>query len=171
MANDQKENSQVRTQTKALNKTQVWKEVEKLIKKHKLPKEASEELRELLAPKAGGGSSQHPPKLDKKTGEIVEAWCKYHQTYEPIDNMVVSNGKPKSYCKAAASKSNKLRKQSKDMDKEVITLMAESKFEEAQEKAKEAKKLSENLNNPELYNLEEDWSEFNGDTKAKDKDK
>ena len=165
MANDQK-----RTQTvKRLSKSAIWKQVQELIVKHKIGAEAATELAMLLEPKAGGGSSLNPPKLDKD-GNITEAWCKYHQTYEPIENMVVSNGKPKGYCKAAASKSNKLRQKSKDLDKEVIALISAGEFEKAQEKAKEAKELTDTMNSPELYNLEEDWAEFNGTAKSKDEE-
>ena len=152
------ENNQ--TKPKSLNKSQTWAQVEELIVTHKLSKKAAEALALLLAPKAGGGTSQHPPVLDKD-GKIIETWCKYHECYEPIDNMVVSNDKPKGYCKAAASKSNKLRKESKDLDSKVIVLMSESKFEEAQKVAMEAKALSTKLNHPSLYNLKEDWEAFN----------
>jgi len=159
------ENNQ--TKAKAMNKSQIWNEVEKLIVEHKISKKASESLRELLAPKAGGGTSQHPPKLDKD-GKIVEAWCKYHECYEPIENMVVSNDKPKGYCKAAASKSNRLRKESKELDSKVIVLMSDGKFEEAQKVAMEAKALSTKINHPSLYNLEEDWKAFNSTPEAKE---
>ena len=153
------ENNQKRT-----NKTATWEAVQAIMAEYKIPKKAAEALELLLAPKAGGGISKNPPKLDKD-GNIVEAWCKYPECYEPIDNMVVSNDKPKGYCKAAASKSNRLRKESKDLDTKVIELMADGNMEEAQKIAIEAKKLSSSLNNPSLYDLDKDWAEFNGSTK------
>lgn len=152
------ENNQ--TETKRTNKTETWNAVELLIVEHKISKKAAEALALLLAPKAGGGTSQHPPVLDKD-GKIVEAWCKYHECYEAIDNMVVSNDKPKGYCKAAASKSNRLRKESKDLDTKVIALMADGEMEKAQKTAIEAKALSTKINHPSLYDLEADWADFN----------
>lgn len=157
MANDQTKDT---TKVSKMSKSAIWKQVEELIKVHKIKPKAAEALAMLLSPKAGGGTSQHPPKLDDK-GNIVEAWCKYHECYEPVGNMVMSNDKTKGYCKAAASKSNRLRKESKELDSKVIVLMSDGKFEEAQKLATEAKELSKNLNSPSLYNLKEDWEEFN----------
>lgn len=168
MANDQK--LTVKPVASKSSKTQIWNEVQALIKKHKISANAASELELLLAPKSGGGSSQHPPKLDKD-GNIVEAWCKYHERYEAIENMVVSNDKPKGYCKAAASKSNRLRKQSKEMDQKVIVLMSEGEFEEAQKLAMEAKAMSVQMNHPSLYDFDKDWAEFLGNKETKSTEK
>lgn len=160
-------------ETKVASKTSksaIWAQVEELIKTHKIKPIVAEALSELLAPKAGGGTSQHPPKLDDK-GNIIEAWCKYHECYEVIDNMVVSNDKPKGYCKAAASKSNRLRKVSKSLDTKVIALMADGEMEKAQKTAIEAKALSTKINHPSLYNLKEDWLEFDKESEVKEETK
>jgi len=163
MANDQKNVEQTPTaelKVKPLSKSETWKKVEALMEEHNLPEKTRVALAELLEPKNGGGNSQHPPKLDKD-GNIIEAWCKYHECYEPINNMVVSNGKSKGYCKAASSKSNRLRKLSKEMDAKVVMLTLDGDFEGAQEMATKAKELSEKRNSPEMYNLEEDWKVYN----------
>ena len=144
----------------ALSKTQTWAKVQELLSTHKVSAKVAAELELLLSPKAGGGVSEHPHKTDDK-GNIIEAWCKYHEQYEPIENMVVSNDKPKGYCKAAASKSNKLRNESKSLDQKVIAEMADGNLEGAQKTAMEAKALSTMINHPSKYDFKKDWAEFN----------
>ncbi len=148
----------------ALSKTQTWAKVQELIKTHKVSAKTAEALELLLAPKAGGGVSEHPPKTDDK-GNITESWCKYHEQYEVISNMVVSNDKPKGYCKAAASKSNRLRNESKLLDAKVISQMADGDMEAAQKTAIEAKALSTQINHPSKYDFKKDWESFNKDIK------
>lgn len=150
-----------------MTKAQLWEaiqnEVSEVFAQNKVSKKAQEAIIETLkayiAPKVGRGSIQHPPKLDED-GNIVEAYCRFHQRYEPIENMVVSKGKSKGYCKASISKWNKINSQIKKLDSKAVDLMAKGKLEEAQEVAKEAKELKDALNNPEAYNYEEDWEAF-----------
>ena len=88
-----------------MTKTQTWVEVQKLLENNKASKALKEALEELLAPKSAG-SMANPPKLDKD-GNIVEAYCRFHQRYEKVEDMVVSQGKSKGYCKASISLWNK----------------------------------------------------------------
>lgn len=152
-----------------LTKAQVWTnvqtQVEELLSNSKVSKKFSEELLNILeaniAPKAGGGTSLNPPKLDKD-GNIVEAYCRFHQQYEPVENMVMSNGKSKGYCKASMSLWNKTNAKIKKLDSEAVDAMSDADFDKAQKIAKEAKELKDNFNKPEFYDFDKDWAEFNG---------
>lgn len=143
-----------------MTKTQVWAEALKLLEAHKGSKKLTMALEELLAPKAGGGSSVNPPKLDED-GNIVEAWCRWHERYEPVENMVISNGKSKGYCKAAISKWNKANSQIKKYEAQASSALLSGDFEQAQEFAGKAKELKELFNLPSYYDFDEDWSVFN----------
>ena len=151
-----------------LTKTQVYNntvtQINELLENSKVSKKFKEELFTILennlAPKKGGGSMAHPPKLDED-GNIVEAWCRFHERYEPVENMVISNGKSKGYCKASISLWNKTNSNIKKLDSQAVEAMAEGDFETAQELAKEAKELKDNFNKPEFYDYDRDWAEFN----------
>ena len=150
-----------------MNKTQTWNavstEVKTLLESSKVAQKTQNALLDILesylAPKVGGGGSVNPPITDEN-GEIIEAWCRYHQRYEPANDMVLSGGKSKGYCKASASKSNKLRKAVKDKNEEAMKFMAEGDFDTAQKLAAEAKAIQDTMNNPEGYDYELDWAEF-----------
>ena len=141
-----------------MTKVQLWEEVSKVLVAKKASKELTQELEELLAPK--GGSMTNPPKLDKD-GNIVEAWCRWHQRYEKVEAMVMSNGKSKGYCKSAISLWNKTNGKIKDLDKKAIEAMTSGEFENAQEFALESKKLKDTFNKPEFYDYDRDWKVFN----------
>ena len=153
---------------KNLTKTQVWakvqEEVGELLSTTKVSKKLSEELLLLLeaniAPKNGGGSSINPPKLDED-GNIVEAWCRFHQRYESVDAMVISQGKSKGYCKASISLWNKTNSRIKLLDSQAVDAMADGGFDKAQEIAREAKDLKDIFNKPEFYDYDRDWTTFN----------
>ena len=143
-----------------MNKTQLWNEVEAILGKYKrLPKDLVNELETLLKPKSGGGISKNPP---KEIDGIIHYWCRYHQTYEPEQNMVISNAKSKGYCKAAAAKSNKLRKMATDLMNKSMELLAKGEVEEAKKIAQEAQELKQKATDPQFFDLEKDWEEFNG---------
>jgi len=154
-------------------KTQVWtnvqNQVNELLEGAKIPKKFSEQLLSILeaniAPKSGGGSSINPPKLNE-AGEIVEAYCRFHDCYEPVENMVISNKKSKGYCKASISLWNKTNSQIKKLNSEASEFMAEADFDNAQKVAKEAKALKDTFNLPAFFDLERDWAVFNGTTEA-----
>jgi len=151
-----------------LTKAQVWttvhEQVKELLENSKVSKKFSEELFSILeaniAPKTGG-TSINPPKLDED-GNIVEAYCRFHQRYEPAENMVMSNGKSKGYCKAAISIWNKTNAKIKRLDSQAVDAMSEADFDKAQEIAKEARELKDNFNKPEFFDFDRDWAEFNG---------
>jgi len=153
---------------KSLTKAQVWtnvqKEVGELIESSKVSKKFSEALMLLLeqhiAPKNGGGSSINPPKLDED-GNIIEAWCRFHQRYEIADDMVISNGKSKGYCKASISHWTKTNSEIKKLDSQVAEAVANGDFEAAQDLVKMSKELKDNLNKPEFYDYDRDWDNFN----------
>lgn len=142
-----------------MTKTQVWNEVSKLLVANKASKELVQELENLLAPKSGGGSVANPPKLDKD-GKVLEAWCRWHQRYEKVANMVMSNGKSKGYCKAAISKWNKANSEIKKLDSKAVEAMTKGEFENAQEFALQSKKVKDTFNKPEYYDYEADWKAF-----------
>ena len=110
-----------------------------------------------LKPKSGGGSSNPPMEIDG----VMNHYCRFHQQYEPEENMVMASGKSKGYCRAAISKWNKMNSQIKKLGAEVMELMDEDQFKEAKEKSNEAKELKAALNNPESFDYEADWAAFN----------
>jgi len=148
-----------------MTKTQLWKnvstQVEELLANSKVSKKFSEELMYILEvnlmPKSGGGNSMNPP---KEIDGVMNYYCRYHQQYEPVDNMVMSKGKSKGYCKAAISKWNKANANAKKLESQAVEAMSNGDFEKAQEFATKAKDLKAVMNNPEYYNYEEDWAEF-----------
>lgn len=131
--------------TKNLSKTAIYNnviaDIEDFLKGTKIGVETRKDLMAILddhlKPKAGGGTSEHPPKLDKD-GNIIEAYCRYHEKYYPAEDMVISNGKSKGYSKAAIAVWNKAQREIKKMQEEVTTLIEADKFEEA-------KKLSNDI--------------------------
>ncbi len=147
-----------------MNKTQTWTAVLEILNSHDLEESIltnlQEDLSKILAPKVGGGHSAHPPILDKD-GNVTEAWCRYHETYEPIENIVVNkDGKSKGYCKAAASISNKRRKEAQSLKLEALAIMGDD-IEKAQSLVKKASTIESTINDPEYYDLELDWEKFN----------
>lgn len=142
-----------------MTKTQVWAQVQELLVANKASKTLTQELEAILAPKAGGGTMTNPPKLDKD-GNIVEAWCRWHQRYEKTKDMVMSNGKSKGYCKAAISLWNKTNSEIKKIDGQAVEAMASGNFEEAQAFATKSKALKDNFNKPEFYDYDRDWTIF-----------
>jgi hypothetical protein len=141
-----------------MNKAELWAQAQIILGAHKASKELSAELEELLKPKSGG-SSINPPKLNAN-GEIIEAWCKFHQRYELVKDIVLSNGKPKGYCKAGISLWNKTNSDIKKIESKAVEFMSEGKFEEAQKEAQKAKELKDKYNSPEFYDYDRDWSSF-----------
>ena len=148
--------------TKAQLWTNVQNQVNELLMASKVSKKFSEELLSILelnlAPKSGG-SSINPPKLDED-GNIVEAWCRFHQRYEIVENMVISKGKSKGYCKASISLWNKTMATIKKLDSEAVDAMANGDFDKAQEIAMKSKELKDNFNKPEFYDYDRDWANF-----------
>lgn len=155
-------------------KKQVWAnvqaEVTTLLEGAKVSKKFSEELMNLLeaklAPKSGGGSMLNPPKLNED-GTIIEAYCRFHERYEVVENMVISNGKSKGYCKASISLWNKTNSEIKKLNSESVDFMANGDFEQAQEVAKKAKELKDTFNEPKFYDFDRDWDKFNAPTETK----
>ena len=155
-------------------KTQVWAnvqaEVTTLLESSKVSKKFSEELMKLLeakiAPKSGGGSMLNPPKLSED-GTILEAYCRFHERYEVVENMVISNSKSKGYCKASISLWNKTNSDIKKLNSEASDFMADGDFDQAQKVAKKAKELKETFNDPKFYDFDRDWAKFNTPVETK----
>jgi len=151
-----------------LTKAQVYKntveQIEALLENSKTSKTFREELLLIIenniAPKKSGGSVAFPPKLNED-GEIIEAYCRFHQRYEVVENMVMSNGKSKGYCKASISLWNKTNSNIKKLDAQAVNYMTDGDFENAQKIAQESKELKTKLNAPDFYDYERDWAEFN----------
>jgi len=148
-----------------LTKTQVWtnvqNEVAELLDNSKVSKKFSEELMNILeshiAPKNGGGTMLNPP---KEIDGVMNYWCRFHERYEPVQDMVMSNDKSKGYCKAAISLWNKTNSEIKKLDSQAVDFMSDGDFDSAQEIAKQAKELKDNFNKPEFYDYDRDWDNF-----------
>lgn len=142
-------------------KTSVWDEVKVALEANKANKALTAALEAILAPKVGGGSL-NPPKIDKD-GKITECYCKFHQRYEVVGDMVLSGGKSKGYCKAAISKWNKTNSAIKRLEAESSVLLRGGKADEAIAKANEAESLKASMNDPKGYSYEADWKAFRGE--------
>lgn len=127
----------------------------------KLSKKFSEELLQIIETnlRPTGKSSINPP---KEIDGVLNYFCRFHQRYELAENMVISNGKSKGYCKAGISKWNKTNSTIKKLESQAVTKMTERDFDKAQKLAEEAQVLKELLNDPKAFNFDEDWSIFNG---------
>lgn len=149
-------------------KTQTWNsvqnEVAELLDNSKIAKGTREALMALLethlAPKSGGGSTANPPKLDED-GNIVEAWCRFHQRYEVVEDMVMTNDKSKGYCKASISVWNKANKAIKDAQAKVSDFLEDDKLSEAQELNNTIKAMKDALNSTDSFDYDTDWAAFN----------
>ena len=142
-----------------MTKTQTWAEAHKLLVASKASKALVEAMELLLAPKSSA-SVANPPKLDEK-GNITEAWCRFHERYEKVEAMVMSQGKSKGYCKASISLWNKTNSNIKQLNDKAVCAMSEGQMEDAQKHAKESEALKAKFNNPEFYDYDRDWKEFN----------
>jgi len=152
-----------------VTKQQMWdnvqSQVSELLETNKVSKKFKDALLQVLednlAPKSGGGSSANPPILNED-GTIKEAYCRFHQRYEPAEDMVISKNKSKGYCKAAISLWNKTNNEIKKLESQAVEAMSAGDFDKAQEIAKKAKELKDNFNKPEFYDYDRDWVEFRG---------
>ena len=150
-----------------MNKTQlhqaVTSDLQEFFKEHKIPTTKQEGLLniidEYLKPKSSGAIN--PPKLDKD-GNIIEAYCRFHQRYEKVGDMVTSNGKSKGYCKAGISNWNKRQKTIKQLQAQVTGYIDEDDFEKAKKLSNEVKELKETINDPKTFDYDADWEAFNG---------
>ena len=141
-----------------MTKIQLWNEVQELLSQHPTTsKKIVQGLEDLLKPKVGGGSSTNPP---QEIDGVMNYYCRFHQRYEPQEDMVMSKDKSKGYCKAAISKWNKTNSQIKKLDSQMSALVSEGNFEEAQVVALTSKELKANLNNHEHYDYDADWLAF-----------
>ena len=140
-----------------MTKTELWDEVQELLVANKANKALTSALEELLKPKAGGGNSKNPP---KEIDGVMHYYCRFHDAYEPQDNMVMSSGKSKGYCKASISIWNKRNSAIKSKQAEIGELVALGDFEQAKECSDELKLLQAELNDPKGYSLEQDWELF-----------
>ena len=138
-------------------------EVSSILANTKVSKKVQEELMNVidnyLKPRNGGGSVINPP-LKDENGNITHYFCRWHQMYEPIEDMVISNGKSKGYCKASISKWNKANSKIKKLEAEATSNLLDGDSEEAMKKANEAKEIKNVFNSPSYYNYVDDWTTF-----------
>ena len=141
-----------------MTKIQLWNEVQELLAQHPTTsKKIVQGLEDLLKPKVGGGSSTNPP---QEIDGVMNYYCRFHERYEPIEDMVMSKDKSKGYCKASISLWNKTNSNIKKLEAQVSSLVADGNFDEAQVVAKESKDLKANLNSPSHYDYDRDWIAF-----------
>ena len=140
----------------------VNSEVSGILENTKVSKSVREAIAKVLetylAPKSGGGQPMNPP---IEVNGTKYYYCRWHQCYEPENDMVMSKGKSKGYCKAAVSKWNKANSKIKKLEAEATEAIMNSDIETAQKKANEAKELKAKFNLPSYYNYVEDWTVFN----------
>ena len=141
-----------------VSKSNVWAQVEAILTTNKVKASVIEELKEILAPKAGGGVSLNPPKI---IDGVMHYFCRFHQTYYAESDMVMSVGKSKGYCKAAISRWNKTNAQIKKIESNAVGAICKGDFELAKKLGDEANELKFKLNEPSFYDAEADWKAFN----------
>lgn len=141
-----------------VSKSNVWAQVEAILTANKVKASVVEELKEILAPKAGGGVSLNPMKV---IDGVNHYYCRFHQTYYAESDMVMSQGKSKGYCKAAISKWNKINAQIKKTESNAVGAICKGDFELAKKLSDEANALKLALNDPKSYDAEADWKAFN----------
>lgn len=139
-----------------MSKSNVWVQVQELLVANKAKPALIEALEAILAPKQGGGSTNPPKEIDG----VMHYYCRFHQTYEPEINMVMSVGKSKGYCKASISVWNKRNATIKKLEAEISELVILGDIEQARECSSELQIAKKELNEPSTYNLENDWAEF-----------
>lgn len=140
------------------SKSNVWAQVEAILTSNKVKASVIEELKGILAPKAGGGVSLNP---SKEIDGVMHHFCRFHQTYYAESDMVMSGGKSKGYCKAAISKWNKINAQIKKTESNAVGAICKGDFELAKQLSDEANALKLTLNDPKSYDAEADWKAFN----------
>lgn len=141
-----------------VSKSNVWAQVEAILTNNKVKANVIEELKSILAPKAGGGISLNP---SKEIDGVMHHFCRFHQTYYAESDMVMSQGKSKGYCKAAISKWNKINAQIKKTESNAVGAVCKGDFELAKKLSDEANALKLTLNDPKSYDAEADWKAFN----------
>lgn len=154
----------------------------------KLPKEFQGKLLELLtehlAPKkAGGARGEMHPAILNEDGTIKEAWCRYHNRYEPADDMIITKRgtpeeKSKGHCYAVNYRWGEIDKAIKEAQVKSFDALEAGEFEEAQKQSAEAKRLKsiqylgEASEMPEgettMYNYEQDWADLRAHKEAKE---
>jgi hypothetical protein len=139
------------------SKSNIWAQVEAVLASHKVKTIVIDELKAILAPKTGGSVSN--PSYEKDG--ITFHYCRFHQQYEAEQDMVMSVGKSKGYCKASISLWNKTNAQIKRLEANAVGELTRDNIDKAKELSNEAKALGERLNDPEFYNYENDWANFN----------
>lgn len=140
-----------------VSKSNVWAQVEAILTSNKVKVSVIEELKEILAPKAGGVSLNPMKVIDG----INHYYCRFHQNYYAESDMVMSQGKSKGYCKAAISKWNKINAQIKKTESSAVGAICKGDFELAKKLSDEANELKAKLNDPKSYDAEADWKAFN----------
>lgn len=131
-----------------MTKTEMWTQVQEILKSHKASKKLSEELEAILAPKAGGSVVQNPMKT---IDGVNYHYCRYSGLYVIESQMVMSNGKSKGYSKLAISKWTKASKIIQDLNNEAMKLLLAGDAENGKAKAKEAEELKVLRNDVSYY--------------------
>lgn len=134
-------------------------EVQNILKEHEASDELTLAIIKLLAPKRGEGSLTNTPLTDED-GNITHYWCRLHERYELVENMVMSNGVSKGMSKAALSAWSKRNSAIKKLESESVQALMDGDFEVAQAKAQEVKEAKKTLNDPASYDYEEDWKNY-----------
>lgn len=140
------------------SKSNVWAQVEAILASHKVKTIVVDELKSILAPKTGGSVSNPSYVQDG----ITMHYCRFHKQFEAEQDMVMSVGKSKGYCKASISLWNKTNAQIKRLEASAVGELTRDNIDKAKELSNEAKALGERLNDPEFYNYDKDWAMFNG---------
>ena len=160
-----------------MTKAQILEAVKATLQEHNASEELTLELVQLLSPKRGEGSLGNSPLTDD-SGNITHYWCRLHERYEVVEDMIISNGKSKGQCKAGLSAWTRNNSAIKKLEGEATQALMDGDFETAQAKALEVKEAKAVLNESSNYDYDTDWAIYNenkaaktGDTEAPKKKK
>lgn len=143
-----------------MTKTKIREAIEEVFAAHKSSKLTEEIRASLMATFEGTVTrSEHPPVLDEE-GNMIEAWCKFHKRYEPIENIVLSKGKSKGYCRAGLSEWNRRMRLAKKYDASAIEFLTTGDVESATEFATKATDERALAADYDTYDFDTDWSNF-----------
>lgn len=116
-------------------------------------------LEENLKPKKAGSISFNPPVYDGEL-DCMTYFCRFHQRYEPVNSMVMANGKSKGYCRASIAKWTKAGKTISKKEAEITQLLLNGEVERAMELVAEVEQLKSIRNKPSSFDYVEDWAAF-----------
>jgi len=132
--------------------SEKWTEALEIMKEAKISKKTQTLLENIYGPKSA--SSVNPPIYDAD-GVMIKSFDRWFNQYTPINEAVLSNGKPKGYSKSSLSLWNKYAAASKELWEPLME--AGLSMTEIKEEIITAKKM---MNDPKSFDYDRDTKRF-----------